>query len=209
MLWRTQAPKRRPPGFIEPCIPTRVSKPPVGPHWIHEIKHDGYRMIARLRDGRVRLFTRRGYDWTERYPRIREALAGLRAASATIDGEAVFCGPDGVAVFDRLHSRAHDGEVILYAFDLLELDGADLRPHPLDERKAALAQLLHRARIGLHLVEHLAGDGVTVFAHACRMGLEGIVSKRRDHGYRSGPSKAWLKVKNPTASGALRFQGEI
>jgi bifunctional non-homologous end joining protein LigD len=94
MLWRTQRPAKRP-GVIEPCIPTAVSKPPVGPQWIHEIKHDGYRLIARKREGRVRLFTRRGFDWTDRYPLIRKAVAALRAASVTIDGETVLAGFEG------------------------------------------------------------------------------------------------------------------
>ena len=93
MEWRTKPPAKRP-GLIEPCIPTRATKPPVGPQWIHEIKHDGYRLIARKRDGRVRLFTRNGFDWTERYPRISAAVASLRTASATIDGEAVWCDGD-------------------------------------------------------------------------------------------------------------------
>jgi ATP-dependent DNA ligase len=205
MLWRTQAAKRRPPGFIEPCIPTRVSKPPVGPQWIHEIKHDGYRLIVRKVGDRVRLFTRRGYDWTDRYPLIAAAAAKLRASSAVLDGEAVCCDDAGVANFERLHSRAHDGSAFLYAFDLLELEGVDHRPQPLEARKAALAKLLRKAGVGIHLVEHIPGDGATVFKHACLMGLEGIVSKRRDHPYRSGPSKAWLKVKNPKAPGVLRF----
>jgi bifunctional non-homologous end joining protein LigD len=152
MLWRTQRPAKRP-GTIEPCIPTQVSKPPVGPHWIHEIKHDGYRLIARKRDGRVRLFTRRGFDWTERYPRIR-----------------------------------------------------DWRPRPLEERKAKLDKLLANARTGIQYSEHLEGDGAAIFAHACRLGAEGIVSKHREHPYRAGPSKAWLKTKNPAAPGMLRFQ---
>ena len=91
MLWRASAGTRRPPGYIEPCIPTRVSKPPVGPQWVHEIKHDGYRLIARKRDGRVRLFTRRGYDWIATYPLIREAVAAIPARSVIIDGEAVYC----------------------------------------------------------------------------------------------------------------------
>src|SRR5476651_207929 len=126
MLWRTQRAAKRP-GMIEPCIPTRASKPPVGPQWIHEIKHDGYRLIARKRDGRVRLFTRNGFDWTDRYPLIREAVAALAPASATIDGEAVWCDGEGLAIFDKLHSRACDDQVFLYAFDLLELDGQDWR----------------------------------------------------------------------------------
>ena len=96
MEWRTQRPAKRP-GMIEPCIPTRASKPPAGPQWIHEIKHEGYRLIARKPDGRVRLFTRKGFDWTGRYPRISAAVAALRTASATIDGEAVWRDGDGLA----------------------------------------------------------------------------------------------------------------
>jgi hypothetical protein len=106
------------PGLIEPCIPTRASKPPVGPQWIHEIKHDSYCLIARKREGRVRLFTRNGFDWSDRNPRISKAVADLPPASATIDREAVWCDGEGLAIFDRLHSRVYDGEVSLYAFDL-------------------------------------------------------------------------------------------
>jgi bifunctional non-homologous end joining protein LigD len=142
MLWRTQAQKRQPPGFIEPCIPTAALKPPIGPQWIHEIKHDGYRLIVRKQGARVRLLTRRGYDWTDRYPLIVKAAAKLRASSVTIDGEAVSCDQAGVADFAKLHSRAHDDWVFLYVFDLLELDGVGHRPFPLEERKSALAQLL-------------------------------------------------------------------
>ena len=105
----------------------------------------------------------------------------------------------------KLHSRAHDGEVILYAFDVLELDGEDWRPRPLAERKARLAKLLAKAPAGIQYSEHLDGDGAAIFAHACRLGAEGIVSKHREHPYRSGPSKAWLKIKNPAAPGMLRF----
>jgi bifunctional non-homologous end joining protein LigD len=124
-----------------------------------------------------------------------------------IDGEAVCCDDAGVADFEKLHSRANDNRVFLDAFDLLELDGVDHRPLPLEERKAALAELLNGAAAGgIHLVEHTEGDGGTVFEHACKLGFEGIVSKRRDHPYRSGPSKAWLKVKNPKAPGVLRFE---
>src|SRR5277367_3890384 len=122
--------------FIPPCIPSRAPKPPVGPDWVHEIKHDGYRLQVRREGGAVRLFTRRGYDWSGRYPSIAVTATLLRARSFTLDGEAVVCGPDGVAVFDALHRRHEAGEAILYAFDLLEFDGADLRPLPLGERKA-------------------------------------------------------------------------
>jgi bifunctional non-homologous end joining protein LigD len=196
MDWRTSRPAKRA-GVIEPCIPTRALKPPVGPQWIHEIKHDGYRLIARLRDGRVRLFTRRGYDWTERYPLICKAVAAIPALSATIDGEAVWCDADGVAVFDRLHSRDCDAEVFLYAFDLLELDDNDLRPRSLEVRKDRLAKLIAKAPAGLRYSEHMEGDGAVIFAHACLLGCEGIVSKRRDHIYRSGPTKAWLCARRP------------
>jgi ATP-dependent DNA ligase len=146
MLWPSPTTKRRPPGYVEPCIPTLVSKPPEGPQWIHEIKHDGYRLIVRKQADRARLFTRRGYDWTDRYPLIRQALTALGAASAVIDGEAVCCDDAGLAVFEKLHSRAHDDQVFLYAFDLLELDGEDWRPRPLEERKAKLAKLLAMRR---------------------------------------------------------------
>jgi bifunctional non-homologous end joining protein LigD len=156
----------------------------------------------------VRLFTRRGFDWTDRYPRIREALAGLGTASATIDGEAVWCDDAGVAVFEKLHSRELDAEVVLYAFDLLELYGEDWRPCPLEERKAKLEQLIAKAPAVIRYSEHIEGDGAAVFAHACKLGCEAIVSKRRDHPYRSGPSKAWLKIKDPNAPGVLRFKDE-
>jgi bifunctional non-homologous end joining protein LigD len=204
MEWRTSRPARRP-GIIEPCIPTRALKPPVGPQWIHEIKHDGYRLIARKRDGRVRLFTRRGYDWTDRYPLIRKAVAVLEVRSATIDGEAVCCDGAGVADFEKLHSRAFDGEAFLYGFDLIELDGEDCRPQPLEARKAKLEKLLAGSPAGICYSEHLDGDGAAIFALACKLGCEGIVSKHRERPYRSGPSKVWLKIKNPAAPGVLRF----
>jgi ATP-dependent DNA ligase len=114
----------------------------------YEIKHDGYRLIARRHGDRVRLFTRRGYDWAERYPQIREAMLGL-PQDATIDGEAVVCDPMGVANFELLHSRKHDARAFLYAFDLLELDGVDLRPFPLERRKEQLRKLFARlVRLG-------------------------------------------------------------
>src|SRR5271169_4794340 len=98
MLFRPTTKKR--PGLIEPCIPTLASRPPTGPQWVHEIKHDGYRLIVRKHDGRVRLFTRRGYDWSDRYPRIVEAVVAIRANSAIIDGEAVYCDANGLSIFE-------------------------------------------------------------------------------------------------------------
>jgi ATP dependent DNA ligase domain len=130
-LTRMLARRVRSDGFIDPCIPTRAAKPPSGPAWVHEVKHDGYRLIVRREGPTVRLFTRRGYDWTDRYPAIAAAAGKLRARSFTMDGEAVVVGADGVAVFDALHRRHRASDALLYAFDLPELDGEDLRPLPL------------------------------------------------------------------------------
>jgi bifunctional non-homologous end joining protein LigD len=191
-------------GFVPPCIPTRAPEPPAGPDWIHEIKHDGYRLQVR-RDGEaVRLSTRRGYDWSGRYPAIARTAAELRARSFTIDGEACVCGPDGVAVFDALHRRGTVSQAMLYAFDLLELDGEDLRALALVDRKKRLARLLARRRVGIVLSAHTADDRATIFLQARRMGLEGIVSKKLSAPYRSGPCRDWIKVKNPDSPAMIR-----
>jgi bifunctional non-homologous end joining protein LigD len=179
-------------GFVPPCIPTRAPKPPTGPDWVHEIKHDGYRLQVRRDGDAVRLFTRRGYDWSGRYPAIAATAVKLHAASFTLDDEAVVCGPDGVAIFDALHRHGTVSEAMLYAFDLLEIDGEDLRTLPLGDRKKRLARLLARRRVGIVLSEHTTDEGATVFRQACRMGLEGIVSKRLSAPYRSGPSRDWI-----------------
>jgi bifunctional non-homologous end joining protein LigD len=197
-----------PPGFIAPCLPTSASRPPSGGLWLHEIKHDGFRVIARKEGKRVKLYSRPGNDLTKRFPFIVETLANLRSRSCIIDGEAVACGEDGVASFDRIRHRHHDADVFLYAFDLIELNGDDLRRDPLAVRKATLASLLARAAPGLRFNEHLdEADGPLVFAHACKLGLEGIVSKRRDSRYRSGRSPDWIKSKNPSAP-AVRREAE-
>jgi bifunctional non-homologous end joining protein LigD len=156
----------------------------------------------------VKLYSRPGNDLTKRFPFIVETLANLRSRSCIIDGEAVACGEDGVASFDRIRHRHHDADVFLYAFDLIELNGDDLRRDPLAVRKATLASLLARAAPGLRFNEHLdEADGPLVFAHACKLGLEGIVSKRRDSRYRSGRSPDWIKSKNPSAP-AVRREAE-
>jgi bifunctional non-homologous end joining protein LigD len=148
-------------GFVDPCIPSMATKVPSGPDWVHEIKHDGYRLIVR-RDGKaVHLFTRRGHDWTDRYPAIASAATKLRARSFTIDGEAVVTGPDGIAVFDALHLRRRATDAMLYAFDLLELNGKELRSLPLGERKAKLAKLLVRSSAGIVFNEHTDENGAT------------------------------------------------
>jgi bifunctional non-homologous end joining protein LigD len=156
----------------------------------------------------VRLYSRPGNDLTYRFPLIVEALAGLRSRSCIIDGEAVACDDNGMPSFDRIRYRRHDACVFLYAFDLIELNGDDLRREPLDTRKATLASVLRRAAPGLRLNEHIEADGPIVFAHACEMGLEGIVSKRKDSPYRSGRSPDWLKSKNPACEAARREEEE-
>ena len=152
----------------------------------------------------MRLYSRPGNDMTRRFPLIAEALASLRSRSCIIDGEAVACDENGLASFERIRYRQHDGDVFLYAFDLIELNGDDLRRDPLQVRKATLASILGKARLGIRFNEHIEGDGPTVFAHACNMGLEGIVSKRKDSAYRWGRSRDWLKMKNPVCAAVTR-----
>jgi bifunctional non-homologous end joining protein LigD len=196
------------PDFCEPCLPSPADKPPAGADWLHEIKHDGFRVIA-CKDGeRVRLYSRPGNDLTYRFPLIVEALARLRSRSCIIDGEAVCCDDNGMPSFDRIRYRRHDASVFLYAFDLIELNGDDLRRDPLEVRKATLGSLLVKAATGLRLNEHIVADGPTVFAHACKMGLEGIVSKRKTSTYRSGRSPDWLKSKNPACEAVRREEEE-
>src|SRR5690242_4125898 len=158
--------------FVTPCLPIKAQEPPSGPTWLHEIKHDGFRVIARKDGSRVRLYSRPGNDLTDRFRLIVETLVWLSAGSCIIDGEAVCCGDDGMSSFGRIRYRPHDGEVFLDAFDLIELNGDDVRREPFGTRKATLASLLRRAAPGLRLNEHIEADGPIVFAHACKMGLE-------------------------------------
>ena len=131
-----------PSGFIEPCLPSPAERPPSGPNWIHEIKHDGFRLMARRDPVGIRLLTRHGHDWGARYPLIMEAVNRLKVRSCLIDGEAVACDGSGLAVFEHLRRKPTGRHVLLYAFDLLELDGEDLRREPFETRKATLASLL-------------------------------------------------------------------
>jgi bifunctional non-homologous end joining protein LigD len=206
-----------PAGFIEPCLPTSAPCPPSGEMWLHEIKHDGFRVIARKDDKRVRLYSRPGNDLTDRFPLIIEAVASLGARSCVVDGEAVACGDDGIASFDRIRHRHYDRTVFLYGFDLIELNGDDLRREPLVVRKTTLASLLGQEMLvgllgsavpGLRFNEHIEADGPTVFQHACELGLEGIVSKRKDSRYLSGRSLHWIKSKNPNAP-AVKREAEV
>jgi bifunctional non-homologous end joining protein LigD len=188
------------PAFVAPCLATLADKVPQSDNWIHEIKFDGYRLQARLDNGKVKLLTRRGLDWTQKFPAIAEAIATLPAKAALIDGELVVEGDDGVSSFSLLQQDLKDGRhdrMVLYAFDLLHLDGSDLKPQPLHARKQALARLLAKARQGgpLRLSESLTEPGPTLLKHACRMGLEGIVSKLADAAYHSGRGRDWIKTK--------------
>jgi bifunctional non-homologous end joining protein LigD len=146
----------------------------------------------------VRLLTRNGHDWADRYPLIAEAAGAPGVRSCLIDGEAVACDRDGMPEFGRLRYRRQDGAVFLFAFDLIELNGQDLRREPIEIRKRELGKLLRwSAQIGLQLND-------VVFRHACKLGLEGIVSKRLGSRYRSGHSRDWLKSKNPAAPAVKR-----
>jgi bifunctional non-homologous end joining protein LigD len=197
-----------PAGFIAPCLPMTAPRPPSGPLWLHEVKHDGFRVIARKDGERVRLYSRAGNDLTKRFPLIAEAMA--RLPSCTIDGEAVACDDSGVSSFVLLRHRQRDNDVFLYAFDLIELGGEDLRRDPLEQRKVELGRLLADAGPGLLFNGWIDGgdfDGATVFEGACSLGLEGIVSKRKDSRYVLGRSPYWLKMKNPT-SAAVRREAE-
>ena len=142
-------------------------------------------------------------DWTARYPLIVKEAARIKS-SAIIDAEVVCARPDGITDFEALHSRPSDHHAIACGFDLLMFNGDDLRRRPFVERKAALAKLLLRSRGGIQYVEHAEGHGDKMFAAVCDLGLEGIVSKRIDAPYRSGPSKSWIKTKNPKAAAAMR-----
>ena len=193
--------------MLRPCLPSPSAHPPVGPRWLHEIKHDGFRLFARRDGERVRLITRGGCDWSDRYPLIAAAVAALAMRSCLIDGEAIACDAKGLADFQLLRRRRHDHAVTLCAFDLLELDGRDLRHEPIEVRKRELAALL--AGCGPGLVGNRAFDepGDVVYAHACLLGCEGIVSKRRGSRYVDGRTDKWCKVKNPAAP-AVRREAE-
>jgi len=191
------------PAFVEPQLATLVSDPPAGSEWLHEVKFDGYRMECLLADGSARLLTRRGLDWTPRFAKVAERAASLPARRAILDGEIVALLPDGRTSFQALQQALmaeHAQQVVYYVFDLLRLDDLDLRSLPLVERKLRLARLLKarkaRDRRGtLRYSDHVSGRGKSVLARACKLGLEGIVSKRADASYQSGRSRSWLKIK--------------
>ena len=197
-------PINAPPGFIHPCRPIVAKRPPVGPGWVHELKHDGYRLQIHVRDGRVRLFTMNGHNWTDRYPRIVEEAGRIKGA-AILDAEVVCLDEKGVPEFDALHSRTADQFAVACAFDLLMLNGDDLRRRPLVERKM-LWPGCSFARAAASSTSNTPKVMATKCMRRCAaLGLEGIVSKRRGSFYRSGPTKMWIKVKNPKAPAATRI----
>jgi bifunctional non-homologous end joining protein LigD len=188
------------PAFIEPSLASPCGKPPSGPKWIHEIKHDGYRIQARIDGAKGALLTRKGLDWTARFPNIGPVLTRLGLKSALIDGEVVVEDEAGVTSLNNLQAELKSGRkdrFRYFAFDLMHCNGYDLTKAPLSERKSLLQAIVAGLAPDspVRFSEHLTVDGPAMLAHACRMGLEGIVSKRTDAGYRTGRNDAWLKAK--------------
>jgi bifunctional non-homologous end joining protein LigD len=188
------------PSFVEPSLCQLVAAAPMGDAWVHEAKFDGYRLQAALQGGKATLYTRRGVDWTEKFRIVAKAISALPARQASIDGELVVLDDRGVPNFTALKhelGNPNSPHLVFYAFDLLHLDGYDLREAALLDRKRLLANLLRGQPLdgALRYSEHFASDGAAMLANACRMGLEGIVSKRLDVGYRSGRGMHWLKAK--------------
>ena len=191
-------------GIIEPCLPSPAKAPPSGPDWLHEIKHDGFRILARRDAAGVRLITRAGNDFSSRFPFIAMAVGKLPVRSCLIDGEAIVCDEKGLAVFELIRRHGALASAVHCAFDLLELGGRDLRREPIEHRKALLAKLLKGQHVSLVLNETFEESGEIVFREACKLGCEGIVSKRLGSLYRSGRSPHWIKVKNPKAPAVKR-----
>ena len=182
--------------FIPPQLSQPVEKPPSGPQWLHEIKLDGYRMAARIDNGRVQLLTRTGLDWSEKYPSVIAALVNVEAKTAYLDGE--LCGVDDAGLPSFAHTQAaSDGErgvrLVYYAFDLLHLDGQDTARLPLMERKALLEPLVAN-KPGLQFNGHETGDGEFILRHAGKLGFEGVVSKTINAAYAPGNRGLWRKA---------------
>jgi len=189
------------PRFVQPQLATLVERAPEGDGWLHELKYDGYRILARMEHRRAELMSRNARDWTEKFPTVAAALARLPVQQAIVDGEVTVFLPDGTSSFQALQnfgSSAGRGQLAYVIFDLLYLDGRDLTGAPLEDRKAALARLLTSASdkaAVLRYSDHVVGNGADFFANACKLGLEGIVSKKRDAPYRGTRGADWLKIK--------------
>ncbi|MFB6451193.1 ATP-dependent DNA ligase [Bradyrhizobium tunisiense] len=187
------------PQAFEFCLPTAAKAVPDGPDWFHEVKYDGYRLRVERNGRSVRLVTKNGHNWNDRFAWIVQAALKNREQQFVVDGEAVVLGVDGVSDFNALHSRKHDDEVQLDAFDLLAVGGEDLRQLPLEMRKTNLARLLRGRPDGMFVAPFESGAiGPDLFRAACDLRLEGIVSKRRDRRYVAGRTREWIKVKNRT-----------
>jgi bifunctional non-homologous end joining protein LigD len=187
------------PGFIDPCLPTLKPRVPAGERWVHEIKHDGYRVQGHLIGGVPKLLTRRGHDWTHRMTLIAEALSQLPANNLVVDGEVIVPDKDGRGDFSALEAALGEGRhsqsMLFYIFDIMHLDGFDLRAAPLLDRKRVLAGLLENVRPPIIYSDYMEEDGELMFEHACKLHLEGVVSKLRDAPYWSGRGETWIKVK--------------
>jgi ATP-dependent DNA ligase len=186
------------PTWVEPQFTRLVTEAPSGDEWAHELKFDGYRVHARFDRGDVRLLTRTGLDWTAKYPAIAAALRTVPARQAYLDGELCGVRPDGVTSFALIQNaavRQGGADLAYFVFDLLHLDGRNLMPLPLMERKSELATLLERRKDEIRFSDHQIGQGPAFHQHACALGLEGIVSKRLDAPYVPGDRGLWLKVK--------------
>jgi bifunctional non-homologous end joining protein LigD len=186
------------PGSVEPQLATLVDRAPVGDGWSYEIKFDGYRMLVRLENRNVRIFTRNGHDWTDRLPKLADGLAHLPVDNAWIDGEAVVLDASGKPDFNALQNafdRRSTSQIILFVFDLLWINGADIREQPLRARRTLLRELMARTDEPLfRFSEDFAEDPASLVASACKMRLEGIIGKRGDAPYQSGRSPAWIKL---------------
>jgi bifunctional non-homologous end joining protein LigD len=187
------------PGFIEPCLATLRAKPPSGEGWLYEIKFDGYRTQAHVTDGKPATYTRRGYDWSDTFATITDDLRALPVRDMVFDGEVVVLGSNGISDFHLLQAdiaRRRTDRLEYYVFDVLYLEGFDLRSAQLVERKRLLEQVLRDATASrVHLSKHLQFEGAAVFKEACAMHLEGIVCKQEASVYRSGRQDSWIKVK--------------
>jgi bifunctional non-homologous end joining protein LigD len=192
-----RARKAQLPQFIAPQLATLVTQPPRGGDWVYEVKHDGYRMLARFSDGEVGLFTRSGKDWTSKLPHLAAALDKLRLRDTWLDGEIVVPGPDGRASFQALQNAfelGRDREIVYYVFDAPFLEGRDLQRLPLRERKKRLEKVL-KPSTQVRLSEHLEGEASEVLEHACRLKLEGLIGKDAGSVYMSGRTRTWIKLK--------------
>lgn len=181
------------PGFVEPALASSIEKVPSGARWIHEIKFDGYRVQVHLANEAVKVFTRRGHDWTNRFKKVADDAWHIKAGSAIVDGEIVVPAADGTTDFSVLQNelKGRSTSIVLVAFDLLYLNGRDLRKLPLFQRKAELMKII--AGTEIQFSESFEIDGREMFAHACNVGLEGVVSKVRDSVYSSGRGNNWVK----------------